>query len=112
MTAAPLLRAAPAAVATAARRVMAEHGLPRDILDVAACLELEPALAPVAPLLVGGDYTASDESGDAHRFTRRSRHAPPQRASISATTRRSNAWPLRVAGWPASSAVAPRAPIC
>ena len=55
--------------AMAARRVMAEHGLPRDILDVAACLELEPALAPVAPLLVGGDYTASDESGDAHRFT-------------------------------------------
>ncbi len=57
------------AAAMSARQVMARHGLPREILDVAACLELEPALTPAAHLLVGGDYTASDESGDAHRFT-------------------------------------------
>ncbi|WP_415036569.1 D-amino acid dehydrogenase [Azonexus sp.] len=57
------------AASLGARQVMARHGLAREMLDVAACLELEPALAPAAHLLVGGDYTASDESGDAHRFT-------------------------------------------
>ena len=31
----------------------------------------EPALAHAKPRLVGGDFTPSDESGDAHRFTQR-----------------------------------------
>ncbi|WP_374324888.1 D-amino acid dehydrogenase [Azonexus sp.] len=56
-----------AAMGTA--RLMARHGLEREMLDARACVALEPALAGAEQLLVGGDYTASDESGDAHRFT-------------------------------------------
>lgn len=58
------------AAAMTAARVMARHGLDREIVDVQACLAIEPALAGAAHLLVGGDYTPSDESGDAHLFTR------------------------------------------
>ena len=50
--------------------MMRQFGLDRDTVDVARCLELEPALADAQHLLVGGDYTPSDESGDAHKFTR------------------------------------------
>lgn len=55
--------------AMAAARLMARHGLQREVLDVEGCLAIEPALAGAARILVGGDFTASDESGDAHRFT-------------------------------------------
>lgn len=55
--------------AMGAARLMARHGLEREMLDARACVVLEPALAGAEHLLVGGDYTASDESGDAHRFT-------------------------------------------
>ena len=52
-----------------AARMMREFGLDRTPVDADQCLEIEPALAAARPLLVGGDYTPSDESGDAHRFT-------------------------------------------
>ncbi|MDR2165284.1 MAG: D-amino acid dehydrogenase [Zoogloeaceae bacterium] len=58
------------AAAVRAARVMREFGLDRQPLDADACARIEPALSDVRPQLVGGDYTASDESGDAHRFTR------------------------------------------
>jgi D-amino-acid dehydrogenase len=58
------------ALANEAARVMREFGLDRDTVDVDRCMEIEPALAEARPLLVGGDYTPSDESGDAHKFTR------------------------------------------
>jgi len=48
---------------------MQEFGLDRKPIGVEECLAIEPSLAAARPLLVGGDYTASDESGDAHRFT-------------------------------------------
>lgn len=50
-------------------RVMREFGLDRELANVGRCLEIEPALASAQPHLVGGDYTVSDESGDAHQFT-------------------------------------------
>lgn len=53
-----------------AAKVMREFGLDRETVDVEKCLEIEPALADARPHLVGGDYTRSDESGDAHKFTR------------------------------------------
>ena len=53
-----------------AARVMASYGLNRQMLDADACVALEPALSEARQLLVGGDYTESDESGDAHLFTR------------------------------------------
>ena len=56
--------------AKAAAAVMRGFGLDRRPVDAARCLEIEPALADSRLALVGGDYTPSDESGDAHRFSR------------------------------------------
>jgi D-amino-acid dehydrogenase len=58
------------ASAIEAARLMREFGLDRESVDAKKCLEIEPALAGAGGLLVGGDYTPSDESGDAHKFTR------------------------------------------
>ncbi len=58
------------AQAAGAARTMRELGLDRETVSVERCIEIEPALAGARSLLVGGDYTASDESGDAHKFTR------------------------------------------
>lgn len=55
--------------AIAAASAMRRFGLDRTTVDVDRCLEIEPALVGARSLLVGGDYTPSDESGDAHRFT-------------------------------------------
>lgn len=52
-----------------AARVMRRFGLDRDTVDVDKCLQIEPALGDARHLLIGGDYTRSDESGDAHKFT-------------------------------------------
>ena len=53
-----------------AARTMRGFGLDRDTVDAEKCVEIEPALAGARDLLVGGDYTMSDESGDANKFTR------------------------------------------
>lgn len=58
------------AQAALAARTMREFGLDREPVSAARCIEIEPALAAVRDRLAGGDYTPSDESGDAHRFTR------------------------------------------
>jgi D-amino-acid dehydrogenase len=55
--------------AIAAAAVMREFGCERRTVTVDECLAIEPALVPARRLLVGGDYTAADESGDAHCFT-------------------------------------------
>lgn len=52
-----------------AARLMRGLGLDRDTVDVEKCLKIEPALGDAKAMLVGGDYTRSDESGDAHLFT-------------------------------------------
>lgn len=57
------------ALAGEAARLMREFGLDRHQVDVGRCLEIEPALQSARDLLVGGDYTPSDESGDARKFT-------------------------------------------
>ena len=56
--------------ATRTAGVMREFGLDRRTVDADECIAIEPALRDVRHLLVGGDFTASDESGDAHQFTR------------------------------------------
>ena len=56
--------------ATKMAAVMREFGLDRLTVGVEKCLEIEPALSDAKHLLIGGDFTASDESGDAHQFTR------------------------------------------
>ena len=57
------------AAANQAAAVMRQFGLDRDTVSVDRCLEIEPALADARHCLVGGDYTQSDETGDAHKFT-------------------------------------------
>jgi len=49
-------------------RLMRDFGLSREPVDVDACIRIEPQLYGARSILVGGDYTESDESGDAHRF--------------------------------------------
>jgi len=53
-----------------AAALMREFGLDREPVDGARCVAIEPALAGVQSRLAGGDFTPSDESGDAHQFTR------------------------------------------
>ncbi len=55
--------------ALAPARVMREHGCDIEIVDAARCVEIEPALRNAS--IVGGSWTPSDESGDAHKFTQR-----------------------------------------
>lgn len=58
------------AAANAAAALMREFGCARHVVSADECVRIEPALAAARSQLVGGDYTADDESGDAHRFTR------------------------------------------
>ncbi len=53
-----------------ASKVLREFGCDRRTIDADACVAIEPALQAARPLLVGGDYTAADESGDAQCFTK------------------------------------------
>jgi D-amino-acid dehydrogenase len=57
---------------TAAREaaaLMRQYGCNRRIISADEALAIEPALADARPQIVGADYTAEDESGDAMRFT-------------------------------------------
>jgi D-amino-acid dehydrogenase len=51
-------------------RVMREHGCELEMKSADECVAIEPALAHARDRLVGGSWTPSDESGDAHKFTR------------------------------------------
>ncbi len=53
-----------------ASKVLREFGCDRRTIGADECVAIEPALQAARPLLVGGDYTAADESGDAQRFTK------------------------------------------
>lgn len=48
--------------------LMRQLGCDRAVKTAAECLAIEPALADSAVPIVGGTYTAGDESGDAHAF--------------------------------------------
>jgi len=48
--------------------LMREYGCERVVKTAAECLAIEPALAGSTVPIVGGTYTADDESGDAHKF--------------------------------------------
>ncbi|MFP5401910.1 MAG: D-amino acid dehydrogenase [Gammaproteobacteria bacterium] len=58
------------AQALRAAAVLRTFGCDRRPVDADECIHIEPALAAVRGQLVGGDFTAEDESGDAHLFTR------------------------------------------
>jgi D-amino-acid dehydrogenase len=50
-------------------RIMREHGCDLEMKTPDECVAIEPALRHAHDRLVGGSMTASDESGDAHKFT-------------------------------------------
>jgi len=82
--------------AIAPARLMREHGCDIEMVDAARCLALEPALSFAKERIVGGSWTASDESGDAHKFTQglaslAARHGVKfRRAQIRAIAREGN----------------------
>ncbi|HKP66999.1 MAG TPA: FAD-dependent oxidoreductase, partial [Casimicrobiaceae bacterium] len=49
--------------------LMREYGCDRDVKSPDECVAIEPALAQCRDHLAGGIFTATDESGDAQRFT-------------------------------------------
>lgn len=57
------------ASAVKAAAAMREAGLERTVKTAAECRQIEPALRHTLRPIIGGTYTASDESGDAMKFT-------------------------------------------
>ncbi|TEA77347.1 D-amino acid dehydrogenase [Allopusillimonas ginsengisoli] len=49
--------------------ILRDFGIDRRIVSPDEIVALEPALAPARSRIVGGDFTAGDETGDAHLFT-------------------------------------------
>ncbi|MBS7809006.1 D-amino acid dehydrogenase [Variovorax sp. PCZ-1] len=58
------------AAAEDAAELMRRHGVQREVVSTHKLLRIEPAFKSFASRIVGGTYTASDESGDAREFTR------------------------------------------
>jgi D-amino-acid dehydrogenase len=58
-----------AAAARASVEFMGRLGCQRRLLDADEAVAIEPALAHFRGRIVGADYCAEDESGDAHQFT-------------------------------------------
>lgn len=52
-----------------AAALMQKYGVARRVVSTSELLEIEPAFTQFAHRIVGGTYTASDESGDARVFT-------------------------------------------
>jgi len=55
--------------AARATELVRRYGIAREIKTAQECVTLEPALAPRRDWIVGGTYTATDETGDARKFT-------------------------------------------
>jgi D-amino-acid dehydrogenase len=50
-------------------QLMRDYGCDLQMVSADECIAIEPALAAMRGQLAGGSMTASDESGDAHKFT-------------------------------------------
>ena len=55
--------------AVKAAELMRKYGCDREVKTADACVAVEPALASCRQRIAGGIFTATDESGDAQRFT-------------------------------------------
>jgi len=56
-------------IAVRAAELVRRYGITREVKTADECVALEPALAPRRDWIVGGTYTATDETGDARKFT-------------------------------------------
>ncbi|GAA4026380.1 D-amino acid dehydrogenase [Actimicrobium antarcticum] len=52
-----------------AAKLMRDLGCQRDSIGADEVVRIEPALASIRDKIVGGDFTATDESGDIYKFT-------------------------------------------
>jgi D-amino-acid dehydrogenase len=52
-----------------AAELVRQYGIGREVKTSEECVALEPALSARRDWIVGGTYTATDETGDAHKFT-------------------------------------------
>jgi D-amino-acid dehydrogenase len=52
-----------------AAKLMRDLGCPRESIGADEVVKIEPALARMRDKIVGGDFTATDESGDVYKFT-------------------------------------------
>ncbi|WP_395826011.1 D-amino acid dehydrogenase [Collimonas sp.] len=52
-----------------AAQLMRDLGCQRDSISADEVVKIEPALARIRDKIVGGDFTATDESGDVYKFT-------------------------------------------
>lgn len=52
-----------------AAKLMRDLGCPRNTITTDEVIRIEPALASMRNKIVGGDFTATDESGDVYKFT-------------------------------------------
>jgi D-amino-acid dehydrogenase len=55
--------------AARAAELVRRYGIAREVKTAEECVTLEPALAARRDWIVGGTYTATDETGDARKFT-------------------------------------------
>lgn len=55
--------------AASAAELVRGYGIAREVKTPGECVRIEPALAARREWIVGGTYTASDETGDARKFT-------------------------------------------
>ena len=55
--------------AAQAAELVRQYGIAREVKTVEECVALEPALSARRDWIVGGTYTATDETGDARKFT-------------------------------------------
>lgn len=55
--------------AAAAAELVRQYGIARELKTAAECIAIEPSLGNRRDWIAGGTYTASDETGDARKFT-------------------------------------------
>jgi D-amino-acid dehydrogenase len=55
--------------AAAAAELVQQYGIAREVKTAAECIAIEPSLKNRRDWIAGGTYTASDETGDARKFT-------------------------------------------
>ena len=55
--------------AARAAELVRQYGIAREVKTAEECVALEPALSARRDWIVGGTYTATDETGDARKFT-------------------------------------------
>ena len=55
--------------AAAAAELVRQYGIAREVKTAAECIAIEPSLKNRRDWIAGGTYTASDETGDAKKFT-------------------------------------------